>query len=1059
MTRTIVVRNTRDVNNKLKKLTWLKWGIRIICVLLIALVIRTLLTSIIPEEDVNIIDGEVNYENMNGKVIDLDGVWNFYSNQFISPTDLNSIHKSTKVIVPLALEHNNQPDKNLSNVKYGTYKMDINTGDDGVFYGASFTYMNYAYRIFVNGEEYHGKGKVGKTREEMIPETGKNVLYFPSKNGKIEILIQISNFHHRSSGITASVKFADQATMLTYASASLFRFSIIAGYLLAFFVSLISIYFFYSKQKLFLYFALTCLMIFVRQMLITEYIAYYILPNMTATIGLIAEYISFYLGVLFLFLFFTELFPKAIPKRLIQAILIVTMLFCLSVFVLDSRVYTQLLVSYDIVTGVDILLIIYGMIRELRVSEDKRKIVLWGLGFLMLAWAGINDMLYTAQILPNVFTRGDQVPVGLIIFVLLNMLIVIMHFYELSEKQKKFSEELEEKVEERTSELQLMTEEANKARMIAESATKVKNQFLANMSHEIRTPMNAIIGMSELLLSEDLSLRQFGYVNDIKISSSSLLGIINDILDLSKIEAGKLNLIPIHYHFPLLVDNVASIMSFAVQGKENVEFILEVPVNYMPICLYGDDVRLRQILVNILGNAIKFIKSGHVKFKVMIHEDKIQFDIEDTGRGIKAEDIAHLFRPFEQADTKKNRQVVGTGLGLSITKNLVEMMDGHISIDSEYGVGSTFHIEIPLILGDETQLTNQEDIFEFIYAPEANILLVDDNEINLHVGAGLLKLCSIDCDMAFSGKEALEKVLEKDYDLVFMDHMMPEMDGIEATTVIRSFGEKYKELPIIALTANAVAGAREMFLSAGMNDFLSKPIDKILLNQILAKWLPKEKVSVKRERKGDLKQGYTDKLQLATNVTGLNVELGLERVQGMQDVYEQSLVLVNRKLPQLCEEMQLFLKIELNKFAISVHGIKGSFANIGAMYISEQAGKLEEAAKANDFEFCQEYFPPLLEQLEEFRRQLDSIFKEEATLRPQGDKELLHTTLEGIYSALDGFDDTSARKELDKLKKFTFGEEIDAELTCISEAMDSFDYERSLEITNNLLVKNIRDEE
>ena len=375
---------------------------------------------------------------------------------------------------------------------------------------------------------------------------------------------------------------------------------------------------------------------------------------------------------------------------------------------------------------------------------------------------------------------------------------------------------------------------------LALAASEAKSQFLSNMSHEIRTPMNAIIGMTTLLGEEPLNEKQREYNNNVRVSATSLLGIINDILDLSKIEAGKLGLIPVDYDFSLFLKNIAAMFSFSAQEK-GLKFEMELGEE-LPLCLYGDDVRLRQILLNILGNAVKFTKEGSIKLIVKAKADRLYFRIEDTGIGIKKEDIPRIFNEFSQLNTNNNRNIRGTGLGLSITKNLVELMGGTIEVDSEYGVGSVFSFEIPFTAGDPTYLDVGKDADELqLLAPTASVLVVDDNEINLCVVSALLEYYDIKCDTAMSGVEAIDMIAQKQYDIVFMDHMMPEMDGIEATRKLRDIYSK-EELIIVALTANAVEGAREMLLASGMNDYLSKPIEREPLLMILRKWLPADKI-------------------------------------------------------------------------------------------------------------------------------------------------------------------------------------------------------------------------
>ncbi|MCL2209359.1 MAG: ATP-binding protein [Treponema sp.] len=378
----------------------------------------------------------------------------------------------------------------------------------------------------------------------------------------------------------------------------------------------------------------------------------------------------------------------------------------------------------------------------------------------------------------------------------------------------------------------------------SDEASKTKSSFLANMSHEIRTPMFAIIGMSEFLQHERLSGHQMEFVNDINTSARSLLSIINDILDMSKIEAGKLTLMPINFDFHVFLDNIKSMIMY-ITDKKGLEFKFET-IGEIPRYLYGDDIRLRQVLANIGGNAVKYTARGCVSMRVKAVDDKLLFEIEDTGSGISKEEISRIFNAFEQLDTKENRTYVGTGLGLSICKSYVEMMNGNIMVESELGRGTTFTVEIPAVLGSDENInanSNKHDE-HMLSAPDANVLVVDDNEFNLKTVEALLSLFNIKTKSAYSGYEAIEKIKKEDFDIVFMDHMMPEMDGIETVHEIRKFGNKYHALVIIALTANAIYGARDMFISSGFNGFVSKPVEMNDLRKILMDWLPVEKIKL-----------------------------------------------------------------------------------------------------------------------------------------------------------------------------------------------------------------------
>jgi signal transduction histidine kinase/ActR/RegA family two-component response regulator len=369
----------------------------------------------------------------------------------------------------------------------------------------------------------------------------------------------------------------------------------------------------------------------------------------------------------------------------------------------------------------------------------------------------------------------------------------------------------------------------------AESANNAKSDFLAVMSHELRTPMNAILGLNEIVSRTELTEIQRKYMNDIRKSAHSLLTIINDILDFSKIEAGKLEIISSNYNLRALLDNLYSMFSVLYKGK-NLGLNFSIDPN-LPAAVYGDENRIRQVLTNLLSNALKYTREGKVDFSAFFDAGILRFDIKDTGIGIRKEDTEKLFKPFEQLDTRKNRNVVGTGLGLAICFRLCHLMGGKLWLESEYGKGSTFSAAIPYVPAEEVSEAVFSETREFS-APEAKILVVDDIEINLDVCGAMLNGFGINADLAQSGKAALELAEKNNYHLIFMDHMMPEMDGLETTKQLRTLGGHNATVPIIALTANVINGAEQMFMEHQFNGFLAKPIEFASLNLCLRNWLP-----------------------------------------------------------------------------------------------------------------------------------------------------------------------------------------------------------------------------
>ncbi len=526
------------------------------------------------------------------------------------------------------------------------------------------------------------------------------------------------------------------------------------------------------------------------------------------------------------------------------------------------------------------------------------------------------------------------------VFGLLILLFVIGMIYLLS---------AEEKVRE--------SNELREAKNLAEQANRAKSDFLANMSHEIRTPINAIMGMNEMVLRESKDQTIRDYAVNIQSASKTLLSLINDILDFSKIEAGKMEIIPVTYDTALFLNDVINMIDIKAKQKQ-LDFRVDIDSS-IPSMLYGDEVRNRQIIVNLLNNAVKYTKQGYVKLSVSaIREAEgltLRMQVSDSGIGIKEEDLNKLFEGFQRLDLEQNRNIEGTGLGLAITHKLVEQMNGRMDVSSIYGQGSVFTVYLPQEIRDdrpvgdfrqhlEAVAKKQAEYKESFVAPDAKVLVVDDNEMNLAVVKALLKKTKVQVTTCTGGKECLEIAAKESFDIILLDHMMPEMDGIETLHRLKEGENKCSSVPVIALTANAIVGAKAEYIKAGFADYLSKPIEGDSLEKMLRRYITESKLSSgTSEKPASPPEAAAEKKEAGSCI---NRKTGMRYCADDEDMYREMLEVFAESYDETLANITESLASEdWKNYTIYVHGLKSSALTIGAESLSAAAKELEFAGK------------------------------------------------------------------------------------------------------------------
>ncbi len=593
----------------------------------------------------------------------------------------------------------------------------------------------------------------------------------------------------------------------------------------------------------------------------------------------------------------------------------------------------------------------------------------------------------------------------------------------------------------------------------ANQANEAKSYFLSTMSHDIRTPMNAILGLNEMVLRDSHEETVIGYSENIRTAGNTLLGLINDILDFSKIEAGKMDIVNVDYSLVSALNDLVNIVQNKAEDK-GLAFNIDVD-GKIPSILHGDEIRIKQVITNILSNAVKYTKEGSVTFsvgydKIPEKPDSIilKVSVADTGIGIKQEDMDRLFKAFERIEEKRNRNIEGTGLGMSIAQSFLGMMGSKLQVQSVYGEGSVFSFDLEQKVVKWDPVGNYEEAYKRslsqrrsysvkFNAPHAKILCVDDTPVNLTVFASLLSRTKMQIDTAESGDEAIVMYKKQHYDVIFLDHMMPDKDGIETLKEMRGIkGSPNDETPIICLTANAISGMREMYIKAGFDDYITKPIDPDRLEMTLLQYLPKGKIAPAGDENENDDYVLPDFLY---HLEELDVGAGLMHC-GNGESYMTTLKMYRGAVQKNADDIEQFWAVkDIKNTTIKVHALKSTSRVIGALELGEFAARLEKAGNQGDADMLDRELGNLLSKYRKLAKELEPLNELDKSDEDENKPLITIGDLKEAYNVLsefcESFDFDSVVHVTESLKGYRIPEEEATRVDAIIKAVDNYDYE------------------